>query len=243
MTIIAIDCGNSRIKATAFDGERLTTDDAMAHDELHRLDRLAEAVTPEAAIVVATGRDDAAVTALISRHCTTMVLNRESRLPYGVAYDRQSIGMDRVAAAAGAAASSPGTRCLVADAGTALTLDVVDADGTMAGGYIVPGMTMMLNALHEHTALLPALDIAGDEPRHGQLPLDTAHAMRWGAMLAAAAQVDAAATRHGCATVLVTGGNAPLLSRHLTCAHTVDPHLVARGLKTILQFNIDNGYV
>ncbi|MBQ9466326.1 MAG: type III pantothenate kinase [Muribaculaceae bacterium] len=238
--ILAIDCGNTLIKATTFDGDRVLAAVGVPHDEVHRLLSVAQEGNVSHAIVAASGRDLEAIVDVVSRHCEVMTLSRDSRLPLAMRYDRHSIGMDRVAAAVGAAAVLPGKRVLVADAGTALTLDVVDSDGTLLGGYIAPGIALMLRSLHEHTALLPALEADGDEPEGDELPLDTAHAMRWGAILAAAAQVDACADRHQCDNVVLTGGNAAIVSRHVKRDHRVDDHLVARGLKTILQHNINN---
>lgn len=45
-----------------------------------------------------------------------------------------------------------GRACVVADAGTAVTVDVLDESGTHQGGYIVPGLTLMLNALLSGTS-------------------------------------------------------------------------------------------
>ncbi len=241
--IIAIDCGNTLIKATVFSGERVLITKAVPHERVELIYSLAASSAATMAIVVATGRHVEAVVKAVSRQCEVMTLNRDSRLPYPIAYDTRLIGMDRVAAAAGAAAAMPGRRVLVADAGTALTLDVVDTDGTLMGGYILPGISLMLRSLHEHTALLPELDVDGDKPVAGELPRDTAHAMRWGAMLAAAAAVDACVARHDCDMAILTGGNAALLRQLVTCDHAEDDLLVARGLKTILQYNINNGYV
>ena len=68
-----------------------------------------------------------------------------------------TLGADRLAAAVGAAALRPGQHTLLIDAGTALKVDLVTADGTYHGGSIGPGLELRLRALHEFTGRLPRL--------------------------------------------------------------------------------------
>lgn len=49
------------------------------------------------------------------------------------------------------------TPAIVIDAGTAVTVDLVDADGGFAGGAILPGLALASSALHRGTAQLPQL--------------------------------------------------------------------------------------
>ncbi|NCC50369.1 MAG: type III pantothenate kinase [Spartobacteria bacterium] len=66
----------------------------------------------------------------------------------------ETIGADRLANAVGASARY-GTPVIVADFGTALTFDVVDAVQGYIGGVIAPGLPLMFDYLHERTAKLP----------------------------------------------------------------------------------------
>ncbi len=61
-----------------------------------------------------------------------------------------SLGVDRWLAllAAWQQAQAP---CLVLDAGTALTLDLLGAQGQHLGGYIFPGCSSLLQSFHRHT--------------------------------------------------------------------------------------------
>ena len=63
--------------------------------------------------------------------------------------------------------------------GTAITVDLVSADGAFLGGAILPGIAMSARALHEFTDLLPLVDMAelaapppalGDRDRSGPRP-------------------------------------------------------------------------
>ena len=68
--------------------------------------------------------------------------------------DAKAIGVDRVCEAA-AAYDRLSTGCTVVSFGTAVTIDLVDDDGTLLGGAILPGIALQMRALHEFTAALP----------------------------------------------------------------------------------------
>ena len=68
--------------------------------------------------------------------------------------DPKTVGQDRLLCALGAYQQAQ-QACVVIDAGTAVTVDFVDGEGTFHGGVIAPGAAMMLSAMHEHTDALP----------------------------------------------------------------------------------------
>lgn len=90
----------------------------------------------------------------------------------------ESVGLDRLFAARGALAQL-GTDCIVVDAGTALTVDAVQAagPGVFLGGAIAPGPGLLARSLAEGAAQLPLV-----EPHPGSSALggDTQHAIRAG---------------------------------------------------------------
>lgn len=72
----------------------------------------------------------------------------------------ERVGIDRLLNARGARTRlPPNTPAIIADIGTAVTVDWVDETGAFAGGTIFPGPRLMAQALHTHTALLPLIDI------------------------------------------------------------------------------------
>jgi type III pantothenate kinase len=66
----------------------------------------------------------------------------------------EQLGPDRWAALIAARGLHSGA-CLVVNAGTATTVDMLTADGTFLGGAILPGVELMRFVLHEHTGRLP----------------------------------------------------------------------------------------
>ncbi len=102
---------------------------------------------------------------------------------------------------------------VVADAGTALSLTRVDADGGFVGGLISAGVALQLRALAGATAQLPAVKADGVDPTQSvsAWPSATADAMAEGCRRAVAAAIaSAAATAEG-AQLWLTGGDAELL--------------------------------
>ena len=57
------------------------------------------------------------------------------------------LGCDRFAAAIGAHALCPGQAIIVANCGTATTIDAITRDGTFLGGMILPGLGLMATSL------------------------------------------------------------------------------------------------
>ena len=74
----------------------------------------------------------------------------------------------------------------IVDVGTAITVDLVAADGAFLGGSILPGIALSARALHEFTDLLPLVDVGELVEPPPALGTDTEAAMRsglfWGAM-------------------------------------------------------------
>lgn len=68
-----------------------------------------------------------------------------------------SVGVDRLLNAL-AASEITGGAALVVDAGTALTIDVIDDQRRFLGGIIAPGMEMAARSLSEYTARLPKVE-------------------------------------------------------------------------------------
>lgn len=75
------------------------------------------------------------------------------------AYDSpEKLGIDRWLAALAAHYYYPDTNLIIANMGTATTIDVVKAEGIFTGGWIIPGLLTMLKSLGGATWQLPKLD-------------------------------------------------------------------------------------
>jgi type III pantothenate kinase len=153
-------------------------------------------------------------------------------------YRRSQLGADRVCAAVGARQLGRGN-CIVIDSGTATTVNVITAEGVFAGGVIMPGVDMMLDALARGTAQLPRVKLHAMPPLLGH---DTTGGVRVGAFHLLAGglrhiidRIEQAAGRRY--SVVLTGGRARLLSRAMGRKVIVDPDLALRGLARIYHLN------
>jgi type III pantothenate kinase len=90
-------------------------------------------------------------------HGGTAVLDRHRDLPIRVDVDEpEKVGLDRLfGAVAAKAMTPPRTPAITVDVGTAVTVNLIDADGAFRGGAIFPGPRLMARALNEFTAKLP----------------------------------------------------------------------------------------
>lgn len=120
----------------------------------------------------------------------------------------------------------------VVDAGTAVTVDVVGADGRHLGGLIAPGIECSRRVLETGTA-----GIRADARTPGAgLGLSTAECVANGALLGNIGMVrlalDVMEQSCGPGGVLVlTGGGAALLAPHLPAGTRVEPDLLFDGMR------------
>lgn len=142
----------------------------------------------------------------------------------------EKLGCDRFLAMVGAAARVRDA-FLLADAGTALTLDLVDALGTHHGGLIVPGPELMRSALHRGTAGVRAHALRKLQP----FADNTSDAVWSGALQACIAVIERSHALAGARfktppQLLLSGGAAGLLGANLRLEHQQLPDLVLEGL-------------
>lgn len=147
----------------------------------------------------------------------------------------QGMGADRVAADIGAYSQNAGRTTLIIDAGTCITYDLISSEGTFIGGIISPGVQLRLNAMHEHTALLPQLYAVATTPLMGT---ETKTAMMSSAVNGTRFEIEGY-IRHfqrlyPDLCVFTTGGNNfSELAEELSLKITNDPYLLLKGLEAL----------
>ena len=147
-------------------------------------------------------------------------------------------GHDRLVNAVAAHRFYPGA-ALVVDLGTATTFDVVNADGSLEGGVILPGGEVMRRALARHVALLP--DVAPAMPAR-VIGRDTVSALQSGCYWGAVALIEGLVERLRGAygrplTVIATGGLARHFASGTPIFNEVEPDLTLKGLVEIYRRN------
>ena len=141
------------------------------------------------------------------------------------------LGCDRFAAAIGARALTPDQAVIVANCGTATTIDAITADGVFLGGMILPGLGLMASSLARNTAQLP--QIASDTMLPAGFADNTDDAILSGCLAAQAGAIERAVRMHGASTCVLSGGAAPRIAPALALPvplHLVD-NIVMLGLQ------------
>jgi type III pantothenate kinase len=146
------------------------------------------------------------------------------------------VGMDRLVAAVAANRMRKSHRpAIVVDAGTALTVDAISAEGVFRGGVILPGFRMIGRALAAETDQLPVVDDVFPELPPPVIGRSTAAAiqsgMYWGGVGAIRELTRRFAETLGRdAQLFVTGGDAQLLVRHVQADARFVPELALAGI-------------
>jgi type III pantothenate kinase len=161
---VVVDIGNSRIKwglcgaAAVRETCSLPPDDSATWERQFR-----QWQVPADGQWIVTGVDPARREQLIDwlgrQGQRVLMLDDPGLLPLRVRVARPDhVGIDRLFDAVAAnSRRSPGVPAVVIDAGSAVTVDLIDDSGAFTGGAILPGMRLMAKALHDYTALLPLL--------------------------------------------------------------------------------------
>lgn len=123
--------------------------------------------------------------------------------------------------------------CVVVDAGTCVTVDFVDGEGTFYGGAIAPGARMQLMAMHNGTCALPEIDF--DTPLREAFGKNTAQAMLQGVFHGIRGMVrqltEQYSIRYGAYPIVIaTGGDAEILFKDDELIEHIMPDLQLQGI-------------
>lgn len=245
MHTLALDIGNTAVKAGCFDGAALR--EMAGGLTAAQVRELLQRWQPRHVIVASVAGDAALQAEELREWVAGEILTFDpatTAIPLRNAYATpHTLGADRLAAAAGAAGLRPGQPTLVVDAGTALKMDLVTADGTYHGGSIGPGLGMRLRALHAFTGRLPLVELPAAD---ATIPLtgdSTTGSLLSGVVNGAVAEISGFIAQYQqlypWLGVLLTGGDAAFLAARLPNRIFVVPELVLLGLNRILAYHVD----
>jgi type III pantothenate kinase len=250
MKSLLMDVGNSRIKWGVLERGEIRRTGHIAQDRIREqgLQALTTRIPHDVGEVfvsnVAGNSFATRLSGVIGMHCDCEVrFAHVERSGWGVTNGYRQprrMGVDRWVAMVGAWGECR-TACLVVDAGTAVTLDAVDADGKHLGGQIIAGVEMMIRALSASTSDIPPVKSASGKGNDGigMFATSTAEAVREGARNAVAGAIERAfhtLQSEAYEPVLVlTGGDASRILSALGETPLHRPHLVLQGLAYMLD--------
>jgi type III pantothenate kinase len=252
--LLVVDAGNTQTHIGTFRGAQLvhnwrfaTVRDSTA-DELGAVLRNLLALRGvslenlDAAIVSSTvPQQRPEWTAMAARYlgCEMHVVGPGLKTGMPIRYDNpREIGPDRLVNAV-AGYEKVGGPCVVVDFGTAVTYDVVSAEGEYLGGIIFPGVEISMEALTERAAALPKIELGTPRALIGKTTID---AIRSGTVYGFAGMVDGILGRLRAELgedmrTLATGGLASAIVPFCTAIDDVDDELTLTGLRLIWERN------
>ncbi len=252
--LLVLDMGNTNITLGVYKGERLLLQSRIATDrtkmedqyavelmDLLRLYRL-EADSFSGAILASVVPPlNHALCGAVQKvtGLTPLLVGPGTKTGVNIRIDNPAtLGADLLVGAV-AAVEQVGAPCIIWDLGTATTVTVVDKEGAIRGGAIMPGVMTALNSLAANTSLLPHISVDTPDRVVGS---NTTACLQSGAVYGTAATIDGMNSRIVAelgydAPVVVTGGLGREISRHCTTAVTYVGDLLLDGLRLIWEKN------
>lgn len=234
--ILAIDCGNTRVKWGLREPQATSWQalGAVPLADIAKLDADWSSLPVPTRIVIANVAGEPARQALFAPLARWMVEPRwasaqaaQCGVTNGYA-DPGQLGVDRWAALVGAWHLQHGA-CLVVNAGTATTVDMLSSQGMFRGGIILPGVDLMQRALARYTTGLPL-----SQGRFAREPRCTADAIESGCLHAQAGAIERMYARlEAGAVCLLSGGNAERIQPILNIPARAVDNLALEGLVRI----------
>ena len=259
--LLAIDVGNTNVVLGVFDGStlveswRLATDNNRSADEYGTIIDsmfMRQGIKPE-------DIDDIIISSVVPSLLFTLehmclkfyeknpiVVETGIKTGLKISYDDpRQLGADRIVNCV-AAYNRYGGNLIVIDFGTATTLSCVSSDGSFIGGAIAPGIKTQAEALFEHTAKLPNVDL---ELPGKYICKNTTEAMQAGLIYGHMGFIDhmvsgmktEMAGSLGCEEedikVVATGGMATMVESGVACIDHIDRRLTLDGLQMLHEKN------
>jgi type III pantothenate kinase len=252
--LLTIDIGNTNIVAGIFDGEelkatwRLGTDVHKLEDEyaalffdLLSMKGLAFADVDNAIISSSVPPLVTVFEEFCRRYfnVTPMVVGPGIKTGVRISLENpREVGADRIVNTA-AAHRLYGGPLIVIDFGTATTLDAVSEEGDYLGGAIAPGIVISSEALFEHAAKLPRVELVRPQKAIGK---NSVLAMQSGIIFGYVGLIEGIVARMqkelgGKAKVIATGGLADIIAGETSVVDAVEPDLTLVGLRLINELN------
>ena len=240
---LVIDIGNSQTKVAVFDkGEilQITRSEKLSIAQLEELKGFYRGM--DRAILSSVAGADSELAKWLKQEFDLFInFDHQTAIPIENLYEpKETLGLDRIAAAVGGNTLFPEKELLIIDAGTAITFDIVDNHNRFTGGNISPGLAMRFRALHKFTQQLPEIASAEEWPFIGQT---TEQAIRAGIQNGMIFEIDGMIGQTlklwpEC-QVILTGGDSFFFEKKLKNAIFVKYEITLIGLNRILEYNAE----
>ena len=258
MNLIAIDIGNTNITIGLFLKDRELFIKSIPGDSEEQLTELLESAWQQIPVAKSSKekkRNGVIVVSSVKSSWTELVrqiakdnlgekillIGKDIPLPISMWVDEpEKVGTDR-AVSAFAAYSVVEDAVVIADFGTAFTIDMVDKNGNFLGGAICPGFEISAKALKENAAQLPKVRVKRPKGPYGK---NTGDAINCGLYYSAVATLQEITRRYAeqigtWPQTILTGSAAELIKDDCEFIDSYAPNLVVKGIVLAYQKYIE----
>ena len=239
---LVIDIGNTNCKLAVFDKQKL-----VYHQQVKRLDEaeltiLIQQYQVQNATISSVNKEIDELIAFLGRSVNYVPFSTQVKGEIKNHYQSpETLGLDRWAKVIAAHCLFPNEDCLMIDAGTCITYDVLTAAGEYFGGSISLGINMRFGALNHYTGRLPLVDWNKTE----EIPAgtNTQNAIKNGVLQGVLNEIKgfiaAENKKNRNLKVILTGGDADFLNKQLKNSIFAtqiihEPYLVLKGLNEVI---------
>ena len=242
--ILAIDVGNTRIKAAVFEGATVLEGFVFLKTELEKkIQNILKKYQKVSHLVVSSVSDvEKQSFSTFENLVNVHFVSHNDSFPFINRYATpQTLGVDRMVNAAGATLQFPNQNRLVIDAGTCVTYDFIDESNNYLGGAISPGLQLRYAALHNFTAKLPLLELENPEHFVGKSTSESIHS---GVVNGLVYEIDGFIEEYKALypkfIIILTGGDTVFLAKRLKNTIFANSNFLLESLNQLFQYKIKN---
>ncbi|MFD1062154.1 type III pantothenate kinase [Winogradskyella litorisediminis] len=238
---LIIDVGNTRVKFAVFSENNLIWKHNFSLNDFKKEFKTTRKQFPELkqAIVSSVGRLQEQEISSVKKHLKLLQLNASTKIPFQNNYETPTtLGVDRIALVSASILGFSNSDVLIIDAGTCITYDFITSKNIYLGGAISPGIRLRYMALNNLTANLPLLETEVPTEIIGTSTKASIHS---GVIFGTVNEIDGVIEKYrekySDLTVILTGGDAKMLSKQLKSSIFANSDFLLEGLNYILEFN------
>lgn len=241
--LLTVDIGNTLVKVAVF--EEVDLIDKFVFQLIDAKDNFTIIFEkyPEASklLYVSVAHLSKELLEWLQHRIEVQAVSHQSRFPFINTYlTPETLGIDRMVLAAGAVLLFPNKNCLLIDAGTCITYDVVTANDVYEGGAISPGVSLRYAVLHTHTAKLPLLNATFPLNKVGKTTDESIHV---GVIQGVLQEIEGFISKYSVnyqdLTVILTGGDANFLANRLKSTIFADENFLLKSLHSLYIYSLE----
>lgn len=251
--LLAIDVGNTRIKAAVFEEYTLLETTGFTNEVLGENIEIILKKYPKITdlVVASVGNVDKKEFLRWNHKIKIHFIIHKTPFPFQNLYATPlTLGIDRMVLAAGTVLQFPEKNRLIIDAGTCVTYDFIDSDNNYLGGAISPGIRLRYESLHHYTAKLPLLTINDLEKVENQtlhpalIGNSTQQSIHSGVINGLVNEINGFISlyedQYSNFIIILTGGDAEFLAKRLKNTIFANRNFLLESLNKIYLYKIKN---